>query len=101
MFSRDGRDGGVIEHPLPGLDEWTVRLYYNPILVTITHDLSLLTERVKLAQMKRFEMSWGYVTWESNQRSYLDLVHGRELETRIGDLFEVVNAATSAIRSKL
>ena len=57
VFSRDGRDGGVIEHPLPGLGEWTVRLYYDPILVAIIHDLSLLTKRMKLAQMNRFEAS--------------------------------------------
>ena len=55
MFVRDGCDGGVIEHPLPGLDEWAVRLYYDAILVAVIHDLSLLTERMKLAQRKRFE----------------------------------------------
>ena len=57
VFVRDGRDGGMVEHPLPGLDERTVRLYYDAILVAIIHDLSLLTEWMKLAQKKQFEMS--------------------------------------------
>ena len=57
VFVRDGCDGRMIEHPLPGLDERTVRLYYDAILVAIIHDLSLLTEWVKLTQKKRFEMS--------------------------------------------
>jgi len=57
MFARDGGDGWMIEHPLPGLDEWTVRLNYDAILAAIIHDLSLLTEWMKLAQKKRIEMS--------------------------------------------
>jgi len=57
MFVRDCCDGGMIEHPLPGLDEWAVRLNYDAILVAIIHNLSLLTKRMKLAQKKRFEMS--------------------------------------------
>ena len=57
VFVRDRCDGGMIEHPLSGLDEWTVRLYYDPILVAIIHDLSLLTKWMKLAQMNRFEAS--------------------------------------------
>ena len=57
MFIRDGRDGGVIEHPLPGLDERTVRLYYDAILAAVIHDPSLLAERMKLAQKERFKMS--------------------------------------------
>jgi len=59
MFVRDGRDGGVIEHPLPSLDERTVRLYYDTIIVAIIHDLSLLTERMELTQNNGFEMSRG------------------------------------------
>jgi len=57
MFVCDRCDGRVIEHSLPGLDERTVRLHYDAILVAIIHDLSLLTERVKLVQKMGFEMS--------------------------------------------
>jgi hypothetical protein len=57
MFVRDSRDGGVIEHPLLSPDERTVCLHDDAVLVTIIYDLSLLTERMKLTQAKRIEMS--------------------------------------------
>ena len=61
MFGHDGRDDGVIEHVLhlrPDTKaERSVCLYDDPVLVTVIHDLSLLAERVKLTQAKRFEVS--------------------------------------------
>ena len=57
MFVRDGRYGGVIEHPLSGPNEWAIRLHNDTVLLTVIHDFSLLAERMKLAQAKKFEMS--------------------------------------------
>ena len=98
MFFRDGRDNRVIEHALPSLDERTVRLYDDAIVVTIIYDLSLLTERVKLTKVKSLDMSREWVAWKFNRRSYLDLVHGRGLEPRLGDFLEVANTTTHNFR---
>jgi hypothetical protein len=50
MFIRDGRDGGVIKHPLLSPDERTVRLHDDTVLSTIIYNLSLLAKRMKLTQ---------------------------------------------------
>ena len=50
VFVRDGCDGGVIEHPLPSLDERAVRLHNNAFILTVIHDRPLLTEWVKLTK---------------------------------------------------
>jgi len=57
MFVRNGRDDGVIKHPLLSPDERTVSLHDDVVLLTIIHDLSLLTERMELTEAKKFEMS--------------------------------------------
>lgn len=93
MFVRDGCDDGVIEHPLPSLDERTVRLNGDAIRLTVIYDLSLLKEWMKLTQAKEIGMSREWVAWKYNQRFYLDLVHNRGLEPRLSYFFEVANAA--------
>ena len=92
MFVRDGCDDGVIEHPLPSLDERTVCLDDDAIRLTIIYDLSLLTERMKLTQAKKVGMSREWVAWKYNQRFYLDLVHDRGVKLRLSYFFEVANA---------
>ena len=67
MFVCYGRDDRVVEHPTPGLDEWTVCLHDDAILLTIIYDLSLLAEGVKLTQTKKFGISRESVAWEYNQ----------------------------------
>lgn len=94
MFLCYGRDDGVVEHLLPSLDERTVCLYDDVVLLAIIHDLPLLAERMQLTRAKRFGISREAVTWKYNQRPYLDLVHSWGLEPRLGNFFEVVNATT-------
>lgn len=57
VFKRDCSDGRVIIHSLLSPDEWTVCLYHDTVLLTIVHDLSLLTERVELTKTRRFWVS--------------------------------------------
>jgi hypothetical protein len=57
MFLCYGRNDRVIEHPPPSLDERTICLHDDAILLTVIHDLSLLTEWMKLAQVKKFGIS--------------------------------------------
>ena len=52
MLSCDGRNGGMIKHPLLSLDEWAVCLYDDSVLLAIVYYLSLLTERMKLTQAR-------------------------------------------------
>jgi hypothetical protein len=94
MFIRDGRDGGVVEHPLLSPDERTVRLYGDAAPSAITYDLSLLTEWVKLTQRGGSGKSEGWVIQELNRWLYLDLVHRGGFEPRFDDLLEVVNPTT-------
>jgi len=68
MFFRCGRDDGVIEHPPSRLNERTVCLYNDTVLLAILYDLPLLAEWMKL-----------------------NLVHGWGLEPHLSDFFEVVN----------
>ena len=100
MLGRDSRDNGVIEHALLGSDKRTVCLHDDPVLVTVIHNLSLLAERMKLAQAKSFETESRAGSLEVyNQWRYLDLIHGRRLEPRLGDLLEVVNATAHPFTS--
>lgn len=94
MFVCYGRDDGVVEHPPLSLDERTVCLYDDVVLLTIIHDLPLLAERMQLTQAKKFGISREAVTWKYNRRPYLYLVHSWGLEPRLSDFFEVVNATT-------
>lgn len=57
MFVRHGRDDGVIEHPPSRLNERTVCLHDDTVLLAIIYDLPLLAEWVKLIRAKQFEMS--------------------------------------------
>ena len=57
MFVCYGRDDGVIKHLPLRLDERTVCLHDDVILLTIIHDLSLLAEWMKLTPTKIFGIS--------------------------------------------
>jgi len=94
MLVRDGRDSGVIEHPLLSPDERTVRLYDDTGLLAIIYDFSLLAERVKLNRANGFEMSRERTARKYNRRLYLNLVHCWGLEPRLSDLLEVADTAT-------
>ena len=67
MFIRDGCDNRVIKHALLSPDERTVRLHDDVIIVTIIHDLSLLTEWMKLTQVKSSRSESRRVAWKHNQ----------------------------------
>ena len=59
MLFRCGRDDGVIKHPPSCLNEWTVCLHDDSVLLAIIYDLPLLTEWMKLSRAKKFDMSCG------------------------------------------
>ena len=57
MFIRDGRDDGVVEHPLLSPNERTVRLHDDTVILTVIYDFSLLTKRMKLTRLRKHEVS--------------------------------------------